>query len=94
MQVDDQKIDCQLTYKGQTVDTVLHLIEVRYSERITFWNGVTQLTEDDLETLRECQMGEMLTVRLADGRTGFLYVTQFRLEVGYSEIAGVGKPSG
>jgi hypothetical protein len=44
MQVSEQKTECQFTKDGQTLNAVLHLIEVRYNARIVFWNGVAQLT--------------------------------------------------
>src|SRR6476659_879211 len=43
MEIVEQKIDCKLVAKGQVLDVLLHLVEVRYSDRIVFWNGVTQV---------------------------------------------------
>jgi hypothetical protein len=94
MQVGDQKIDCQLLWKGHAIDVLLHLIEVRYSKRIVFWNGVAQLTMDDVAKLGEMQPDDPpVEVRLPDGRTGFLYITHGRMEGGYFELAGTGKPN-
>lgn len=92
MQVEETKTECRLEHEGQTLDAMLHLIEVRYNERITFWNGVIQLTTDQWKNLGDVEHLP-LGVKLPDGRTGFLHVTHCNMRADYCEIAGVGSPN-
>ncbi len=92
MQTFESKIDCQISSGGQTIQALLHLIEIRYNERITFWNGVLELTDDQSAKLGQLGPAPM-GVTLPDGRKGFLHFTHGKLVGGYNEIAGVGKPN-
>ena len=76
MHVNELKTECRLKKDGQPLEAMLHLIEVVYNDRITFWNGVAQLTTDQVNRLGEMPAGQtMVGVELSDGRTGFLDVT-------------------
>jgi hypothetical protein len=95
MEIVELKTDCQLQAPGKTVDALIHLVEVRYSETVVFWNGVLQLTKDNMVRLGNAPGGTMpIGLVLADGRTGFLHITQGQSSSGdYHELAGVGKPN-
>jgi len=94
METRDLKTACQLWKDGQTMDAVIHLVEVPYSERIVFWNGVAALTDDDARSLGALQPGRsVVDVSLPDGRKGFLHVTHFHQPEGYFEPAGAGVPT-
>jgi len=92
MKISETKTDCQLEHRGQTFNAMLHLIEIRYNDRIVFWNGVMQLTRDQL--MRFGEPGDLpVFVRLPDGRTGYLHLTHGNMTADYYELAGVGKPN-
>jgi hypothetical protein len=94
MQIVEQKIDCQLVAKGQVLDVLLHLVEVRHSDRIMFWNGVALVTTDQIAKFDDMTVDATpCEVRLPDGRTGMLYLTHGRMLGEYFELAGVGKPN-
>lgn len=89
----DSKIDCQLLQDNRVIDALLHLIEIVYNERITFWNAVMELTDESARSLGVFDQHPTLGVRLADGRTGFLEITHCTATGEYFELAGVGKPN-
>ena len=93
--VNQSKTSCRITKGEQTLDAVLDLIEIPYSERITFWAGVAQLTEQDYGSLGQFGPGPtLIELELPDRRRGHLYVTHFHEEPGlYYELAGVGAPT-
>ncbi len=93
MEVIEKKIDCRFVVNDQEFEGLLHLIEVRYSERIVFWNGVLQLTRDQMLRFGE-PPNHPVTVTLSDDRVGGLYFTHGTARSGdYFELAGVGKPN-
>lgn len=95
MQISEMKVDCKLKKDGQSIDAMLHLIEIRYNERLVFWNGVAQLTDDQVEKLGgPLKPPVIVEVKLPNEQTGFLHLTHFRGTSGYFEVAGVGKPNG
>ena len=94
MQVTEQKNDCQLTKEGQEIDGLLHLIEVRYSDRVVFWTGVWEMTTDQAARIGVLSASAAtFEVRLSDGRQGYLTATHILPERDYFQMAGVGKPT-
>ena len=71
---------------------LLHLLEIRYNERIVFWNGALQITLEDAAKLGAVFASPAM-VRLPDGRTGTLQITHSHTMPGYCEIAGSGNPN-
>ena len=94
MLVTERKTDCQLTKDGQTIEALLHLVEVRYGERVVFWNGVWEMTAADVvKTGALAAADATFAVRLCDGREGSLTVTYRHAAPNYFQMAGVGRPS-
>ena len=96
VQVNEFKTDCQLEKGGHTIDVFAHFVEVRYSERIVFWNVVLQVTDDEIGKLGEIGSAPV-GLRLPYGRTGFMYLTHVSVSgqgITHHEFAGVGKPNG
>lgn len=85
MQVNESKMDCKILQFGQEFDSVIHLIEIRYSDRITFRNGVLQVPSAAMQWEG---MATGLTLMLADGRKAEMTVTHFQIVSGYNEVAG------
>jgi hypothetical protein len=83
------KTDCKVTISGQSVPAFLHLVEIQYSSRITFWNGVLQVAGNLPGGGYPCVAG----IALPDGRTGSLRLTHFDVQEGYLELAGSGSPN-
>src|SRR5437867_4317952 len=93
MQVTEKKTDCRFTLNGRAFDAMIHLIEIRYNERILFWNGVVELTLDDMAKLGRLPPGAPMELSLPDGRTGFLNLHHIHMAAGYCELAGTGGPN-
>jgi hypothetical protein len=89
MNASEKKYECRLECGGETVDAVLHLIEVPYDGRFVFWNGVAELTTEDAARLLGDMQGDLASigVRLSDGRTGCLYMVQGN---GQADLTGAG----
>ncbi len=94
LNVTEEKMECVLVKDGRALAALLHLIEVRYRDGITFWAGVASLTTDSAEAFANCSEPVFLEARLADGRKGQLYVTCSHQEPGVFELAVAGKPKG
>ncbi len=92
MEVNEFKINSKLMVGGEPLGVLLHLIEIRYNKHITFWNGVMELTLDQMKLIKEVN-DKPVGVELEDGRKGFFHLTQGKSSAGYYEIAGVGKPN-
>jgi hypothetical protein len=89
-EISESRIECELFVGTGIICALLHLVEIRYNERITFWNGVLRLTDDQA---RKVGVGQLpIAVKLSDGRTSFLLPTHWKDISGYFEIAGVGRP--
>jgi len=98
-QIHETKTDCKILKHGLALDATIHLIEIRYNGWIAFWNGVLQMTKDDIRKLGEIT-DTPLDVHLPDGRTGYLHLiharaisTEAPVREGYFELAGVGRPT-
>ena len=97
MQTQRQKTDCHLAAATGLVPATADLIEIRYSDRLVFWNAVISLTDDDFKLLIAGRSSfDVVVMHLPDGRTGGLHVDYGVVassEYGYCEIAGTGKPN-
>jgi hypothetical protein len=95
MEMQRQKIECHIAGVNGMIPAVADLIEIRYSERLVFWNAVILLTDDDYKKLITGRSSlDIVVVHLSDGRTGGLHVDYgIAAANGYREIAGVGKPN-
>jgi hypothetical protein len=94
MQTAELKTDCMMEKDGQTFEVLLHLIEIRYNERIVFWNGVVSLTDETRAKVGTVKPMEKVGILLPDGRRGCLMITHAYLTENYYEVAGVGNPNG
>jgi hypothetical protein len=92
MQVTESKTDCQIRSGDQSLNAMLHLIEIRYSERIVFWNGIFQITRDEMSRLGDVGKRPVF-VTLPDGRTGALHISYGNATSDYFEFAGAGQPN-
>jgi hypothetical protein len=101
--INETKTDCKVMVDGKTLDALIHLMEIRYGDKYTFWNAVLQMTDENFKKVGKSarQMTpELVELQLPDGRTGFLLITHWEavsaeppVLAGYSELAGVGKPN-
>ena len=95
METQRQKIECHIAATDRLIPATADLIEIRYSDRLVFWNAVILLTNDDFNSLIAGRNSlDIVVVHLPDGRTGGLHIVYgIAASEGYREIAGVGKPN-
>jgi hypothetical protein len=87
---------CQLKMKDSTLDAMLHLIEIVYDDRFTFWNGVMEIPVDKARMFGVLDqiLDQRFTVgvRLSDGRKGYFDLTDVEMPGENLQLAGVGAP--
>ncbi len=95
-QMKEQKIRCRFITSTEPLDSVLHLVEVRFDDRVVYWNAVAELTDDAAKPLDPHFDGPLsmypIAVHLEDGRKGRLYINKGVGSAGYIGVSGVGWP--
>jgi hypothetical protein len=62
----DKILNCRLILEGREHDAVLHLVETKFTDALSFWNGVLSLIAEPVRS-RTGNL-ENLKLKLSDGR--------------------------